>query len=259
MTNQTTASRNPADQYELVADEYDMSFRLMPVRGHIEAYSVLRHAGDVTGLRVLDVACGTGFYARAMRRAGAARVVGIDLSEAMIEVARSAEKATELGIDYHVADASALERIGSFDLALCVYLLHYAPSTEALRAMCGRLADNLAPGGRLVAFSMNPEVATEKGAYQAYGLVLRVPDPEPNGCPIHFSIQAPGFSSPEMLAYRWNRDTYEAALRDAGFEQIGWHRPEVSPKGVEEHGSGMWGDYLARPHCMLLSATKASA
>ena len=46
---------------------------------------------------VLDVACGTGDMAIALRRAGAVKVTGVDISEGMLEVGR--RKIRELGLD----------------------------------------------------------------------------------------------------------------------------------------------------------------
>ena len=47
--------------------------------------------GDPTGKDVLDVACGEGFYSRLIRQRGAAKVVGVDLSAGMVELARKQE------------------------------------------------------------------------------------------------------------------------------------------------------------------------
>ncbi|MEX0581076.1 MAG: class I SAM-dependent methyltransferase [Mycobacterium sp.] len=47
--------------------------------------------GDATGLSVLDLACGEGFYTRLIRHRGAARVRGLDLSDGMIAMAEAQE------------------------------------------------------------------------------------------------------------------------------------------------------------------------
>jgi len=41
----------------------------------------------VNGARVLDLACGTGYYSKLLLEWGASSVLGVDLSAAMIEVA----------------------------------------------------------------------------------------------------------------------------------------------------------------------------
>ena len=47
-------------------------------------------AGDVAGLKVLDAGCGTGYLSRKLYDRGA-RVIGIDFSEKMIEIAVEGE------------------------------------------------------------------------------------------------------------------------------------------------------------------------
>ena len=44
---------------------------------------------SLTGLRVLDLGCGFGWFARWVRQAGAASVRGVDLSERMLSRARA--------------------------------------------------------------------------------------------------------------------------------------------------------------------------
>ncbi len=43
---------------------------------------------DVTGLRILDLGCGTGEHCKEYIEMGASKVTGIDISEKMLEVAR---------------------------------------------------------------------------------------------------------------------------------------------------------------------------
>ena len=47
---------------------------------------------DLTGKRVLDLGCGFGHVARYARQMGAAEVLGLDISDRMIEAAREATK-----------------------------------------------------------------------------------------------------------------------------------------------------------------------
>jgi SAM-dependent methyltransferase len=64
-------------------------------------------AGEVAGLRVLDIACGQGLATRALARAGA-RVTGIDATAGMVEHARGHERDAPLGIEYVEDDARTL-------------------------------------------------------------------------------------------------------------------------------------------------------
>ncbi|WP_188190094.1 class I SAM-dependent methyltransferase [Nonomuraea sp. SYSU D8015] len=59
----------------------------------------------VAGRRVLELACGHGRISRALARRGA-QVVGVDLSSALIEKARAAERDSPLGVHYVHADVT---------------------------------------------------------------------------------------------------------------------------------------------------------
>ena len=92
-----------------VVAQYDRSFTGIPLRRHVELLSMDEVLGDVKGLSVLDLARGTGYYSKELRRRGAARVVGVDVSEEMIRATRAREAEERLGVEYVVADAGALD------------------------------------------------------------------------------------------------------------------------------------------------------
>jgi ubiquinone/menaquinone biosynthesis C-methylase UbiE len=113
--------------------------------------ALLALAGDVDGLRVLDVACGQGRIARALARAGAA-VVGIDLSAALLDLAVAAEQAAPLGIDYRTADVRqpgvlAGER---FDAVVCNQALADIDDLDPALALVARVL----PAGGAFTFSL---------------------------------------------------------------------------------------------------------
>jgi SAM-dependent methyltransferase len=92
-------------------------------------------AGVRTGQRVLDVACGTGVVARiaADRVGGGGSVVGVDINDGMLAVARRLRPA----IDWQRADAAGLPFADdSFDVVLCqAALMFFADRVAALREM----------------------------------------------------------------------------------------------------------------------------
>src|SRR5262249_12815031 len=72
--------------------------------------ALLRLIGDVTGLQLLDLACGHGRLARELARRGG-RVVGVDISEALLAKARAREAASPLQICYVDADVATPEAL----------------------------------------------------------------------------------------------------------------------------------------------------
>lgn len=112
-------------QYDAIALDYQKISAAVPLRD-AEWYSLRVRLGDLAGLSVLDLACGDGMGTRLLSQWGAARVVGVDLSPQMIALAQQREDAEPIGIEYRVADAATLGKIGEFDRVCAAYLLHYA-------------------------------------------------------------------------------------------------------------------------------------
>lgn len=106
-----------------------------------------------SGDRVLDIACGTGIVARLAleRLGGQGRVVGVDLSAPMLDVARKADAR----IDWREGNANALPLDGAetFDVVTCQQGLQFIPDRPgAVREM--RRA--LTPGGRVGVATWRP-------------------------------------------------------------------------------------------------------
>jgi ubiquinone/menaquinone biosynthesis C-methylase UbiE len=121
--------------------------------------------GDVAGLRLLDVGCGAGYFAREMARRGA-RVTGVDISPRMIEHARRHEAEAPLGVEYLVANAAEVAArfaAESFDMATSCLALQDMPAAElVLRAVRAVLR----PGGRFVASITHPCTDTPFRAWE---------------------------------------------------------------------------------------------
>lgn len=110
---------------------------------------------DPCGLRVLDLGCGFGWFCRWVREHGAARVLGIDVSENMLARARAMTR--DAAITYAKADMEQLDLAGeSFDLVYSSLALHYV---EHLDDLLARVSRSLAAGGRLV-FSVEHPIFT---------------------------------------------------------------------------------------------------
>src|SRR5579885_3092575 len=74
---------------------------------------------DVSGKDVVELGCGTGYVSAWMKRAGAARVVGIDPTPAQLATARRCEEKFGLGIEFVEAVAESVPLPdASFDVAV---------------------------------------------------------------------------------------------------------------------------------------------
>ena len=239
-----------SNQYDLLAKLSEATAEA-PYRKHFEEFTFFKALGDVTGQSVLDVACGTGLYSRRLKQRGASRVVGLDASEGMIDYARHLERESPLGIEYVVQDAARAGDLGVFDVVVATYLLHYAPTRQDLGAMCGMLRRALAPGHRLVSICMSPDIQlTDSGYYRPYGFEIQSRGQEGDEVRLVSVLPELPFT---LVAYQWTRPTYEAALRDAGFRDITWREPRVSPEGIAALGTSYWEPYLRQPHATVFT------
>lgn len=244
--------------YDAVADRYDATFQALPYRIFVEEWSVLKALGDVEQRSVLELATGTGHYARRLRGLGAGRVVAVDLSAEMIALAQEAENRTPLGISYRVHDVATLELDETFDVVVAVYLLHYAADIDRLDAMARVVARHLEPGGRFVTFQLNPSLAREDHYYEPYGMRVNLPRHYSDGQELSFSVNVGGDWWSPISVHYWTRETLITSLQRAGLTGIRWQTPTLDPQGVDRHGEEYWKAYLQHPHCVVIEATKGS-
>lgn len=231
-----------ATDYNTISDEYKRA-KLQPWRTHVEAYTVFGLVGDVAGKSVLDLACGEGFHTRLLKQKGASRVVGVDISSAMIELARKEETRRLLGIEYIVKDAKQLDLGEKFDLVFAAYLLNYASSKAELLEMCRAIARHLKPGGRFVTINNNPDYTGQDDSMRKYDFLREVGRHE-EGAPIIWTFFLPEGKIFEITNYYLSIADHEDALRSAGLRDIRWHAPRVSPEGLAEHGDAYWVEFL---------------
>jgi toxoflavin synthase len=239
--------------YDLIAESYKRS-KQVSWRYHIEQYSLCRLLGSLSGSSVLDLACGDGHYTRLVRRMGAVRVVGADLSRRMIDLATAAERQDRIGVEYIVADARTVQFTCRFDVVLAAYLLNYARSPEDVLEMAHAIVSNLKPGGRFIAINNNPgQRASTFQATRKYGFVKSADGQIRNGTPIRYTFFQEGEVF-EVENYHLDTEIYASALKRAGLSQVHWHAPTLSPE--EDVNRGDWADFLRDPPIVFLTCKR---
>lgn len=240
-----------------VAEQYQQA-KKQPWRSRIETYSLMKLLGDLRGKRVVDVACGDGYFTRRLRQAGATEVVGFDNSERMIELARAQEAAAPLGIQYQLEDARTIVPQRDFDLAVSAWLLVYARDRQELASMCRGLACRVRPGGRFVTLTTNPGVYSfePRPDYRKYGFEIALADHAYEGAPIQWTIDL-GDSSMEIENYYLPISAYESAFLEAGFRDFAVRPLELEPNPQGTDDRAYWADFLKNPIAILIECVKA--
>ncbi|MFD4998870.1 class I SAM-dependent methyltransferase [Streptomyces buecherae] len=245
-------------QYDETADVYDDTLNVLTYARHAEEPTFRAVMGDVRGLDVLDLGAGTGIWTRRIKRAGAGRVEGLEISASMVETARERERGERLGITYHVGDVArgheAVEAV-AFDVVTGVNVLHYSASRDELVAMCRTASRALRPGGRLVANCANYDMPADPDYYGPFGITATVPRPRAAGATVRAHTTMGG-RPVDVEFYLWPPDTYESALREAGFSQVRWHPWRISPEGITQYGQDYWRRYTEHPPTLVLEAVK---
>jgi SAM-dependent methyltransferase len=186
-------------------------------QGHEGCFlEVLDRFAPLDGVRVLDVACGAGGFARLASERGAT-VSGIDASPEFVEIATMRAPA----VDFRVGEMEELPWADdSFDLATGFQAFQYAADPiHALR----EAARVVKPGGTVIRMTWGrPDQVESLGYVRALGAVMPPPDPaKPNA----FALAQPGALEDIMakagmepgerreVASPWIYPNYDAAIR----------------------------------------------
>ena len=239
--------------YETIADAYAESMAL-PFRASIEQHTLRSMAGDLSGARVLDMACGDGFYTRWAKRAGASTVLGIDISAEMIRRAKAEEERNPLGCEYQQLDIATTILSEPVDLVIAVYSLGYAQSGEQLKQFCKACHDALREGGRFVGLNDNIKSPPPTGiSWRKYGLERHCPSTPREGDTVRYTIYNADGQEFEVENFYLKRDSYEDAFQAAGFRDFQWVNVSVQPA---EQTNPFWDDFLANPPIIGFTASR---
>ncbi len=214
-----------------------------------EWHELQRMLPDFQGKRVLDIGCGFGWHCLYAAEHGAKDVVGTDISEKMLTVAR--EKNTYPNVAFK---RIAMEDIdfpaGSFDVVISSLAFHYTPD---FGAVCKKVHHCLSVSGDFV-FSVEHPVFT------AYGTQDWIYDDQHNRTfwPVdnYFSEGRRNtvFLGEAVVKYHKTLTTYLNTLLREGFAITGIVEPQ--PAGhLLDSVPGMR-DELRRPMMLLVSAKK---
>lgn len=196
-------------------------------------YTWRKSCGDVNGLRIADLACGSGATSRMLAENGA-EVVGIDLSSHQLKYALEEEEKKPLGIKYYQADirdAGTIPDVGSFDLVTPTFLFNYAQNISELKNMSKSCNGLLRSHGKICAITINPFNPTEKSIDGEGADVKWVDSEKANQEGAELEVQLydeKGNPITPFVTHFFSAKVYEEALNEAGFVDIKWTPLEMN-------------------------------
>lgn len=240
------------EEYDKIAEAYEASRKLDLVK-FVQDPTLRNALGNIFGARVLDLACGAGEYSRLIKELGAGRVIGVDISERQIQLAREKEKTLKQGIEYRLGNVFDMDlaQFGEFDLVTSFYLLCYADSKEKIRRTLNGIRRILTDSGVYIGCIGNPDLGTD---YFRYGTRARGERKEGN----LFNVSLGDFQGNVFCSFtnhHWERQTYEQLFREAGFN-FQWMPTVVSEEGVRKYGEDFWKAQLETPNSSVYKLMK---
>ncbi|ETT49515.1 SAM-dependent methyltransferase [Paenibacillus odorifer] len=203
---------------------------------------------DLHNKSVLDLGCGFGWHCLYAREQQASSVIGVDISEKMLQQAR--EKTNDPAITYIQLPIEDIDFTSEqFDVVLSSLAFHYI---ESFTAICRKVHAFLKPGGSFI-FSVEHPIFTSREEQDWYT--------DEQGNRLHWPVdhyQSEGlretkFLTENVIKYHRTISTYFNDLIEAGFTI----KAVKEPKPSEEMSNDPWmKDEERRPMFLIISAVK---
>lgn len=229
--------------YNKVASEYDAYSKDATSDWLIGYPKVMEILGPVKERTVLDYGCGTGKVSRKLRDQGA-RVIGVDVSLPMLEIARQDDAA---GINYRHIQSGNINFLeeASVDDAFAAFVFCNVETCAQAVLIMENVFRVLKPGGRFILLNANWEDCNGRefisyrfdrienlASGQKVGLVLK------SAAPLR------------VENYFWSAEDYRAMLDEAGFHAVICHKP------LAKDGAVPWQGEDKCPLFLILEAEK---
>lgn len=199
--------------------------------------------------RVLDLGCGFGWHCRYAIKQGAKSVVGIDISERMLNEARKNTQCQSIEyIKMPIEDIDFSEN--TFDLVISSLAFHYLESCEEVFK---KISKCLISRGDFI-FSVEHPIFTSNEKQDWYY--------DENGHILHWPVdkyfdegmRKTTFLGEQVIKYHKTLTSYINSLLRSGFEIVEINEPEPDPKLLNK--SPEMKDELRRPMFIIISVRK---
>ncbi|KAF7538529.1 hypothetical protein G7054_g2936 [Neopestalotiopsis clavispora] len=151
----TSTSQNIYDTAEFFQGYIKLDRQVLGLDGAPEWPKLRDMLPNIRDSHILDLGCGMGWFTRWAKKQGAAHVLGLDLSQNMLD--KAVEMTSTDNIEYQRADLNELNLAAEeYDLVFSSLAFHYLVNIKGLFAEIQRA---LKPGGKLV-FSIEHPIFT---------------------------------------------------------------------------------------------------
>lgn len=254
-------------QYDDIGAKYE-ELRKQPYSILIDANVEAAVTPFIKGAKVLDLACGTGYYSIKFLEWGATQVVGVDISQAMVNAANAATTKLDR-LSFHVGDCSipVHHQQGPFDLVFGAWLLNYASDGKEMANMFRHVSMHLKDSGRFVGITQPPtddprdynERASAARPAQYGDITVAITKDVEEGVAAHL-VAALESGKIEFDSYHLSKSVYRRSAREGGMGGTLFWRPVDSPDigedVLERIHDASWATYLTVPHFSTLVIEK---
>jgi len=219
------------------------------LQGAGEWHQLKKMLPDFKGKRVLDLGCGFGWHCIYAAEMGASYVLGTDISEKMIAVAKEQTKSQV--VEYKVLPIEDADfPAGSFDIVISSLAFHYIESFDDI---CKKVNNCLTENGDFF-FSCEHPVFTAQGLQDWYV--------DEEGKRLFWPVdnyfnegkRVARFLGEDVVKYHKTVTTYINGLLKNGFKITGFSEPEPDPEMLKQNPE--FKDERRRPMFMIISARK---
>ncbi|NHA03758.1 class I SAM-dependent methyltransferase [Mucilaginibacter sp. HC2] len=240
---------NKYDNESFFKQYSQMARSVSGLKGAGEWHAFQKMLPDFHGKRVLDLGCGFGWHCRYAVEQGAAHVIGIDLSEKMLNKAKEINNSPLIEYKCLAIEDFTYEP-DSFDVVISSLAFHYLESFDNI---CSKVYQCLTTGGSFI-FSVEHPIFTAQSGQNWYV--------DEQGKRLHWPVdnyfsqgnRTTTFLGEQVIKYHKTLTTYINSLIRSGFEITALIEPE--PKKTMLENVPEMQDELRRPMFLIVSAVK---
>jgi SAM-dependent methyltransferase len=230
--------------YDKIADQYEEWGKKATTDWELGHKNVAKLLEPIRDKKILDYGCGNGKFSIYLKNLGA-EVVGVDISETQLEVAKKVNQDIVYLLDTDKKIES--DYLSYFDAAVLIFVLCEISSQDVQLSVLKRVYRLLKPGTELVILNPNWEKSNGKEflTHQLeYEPELKLGEPVTTILKGNHPIHIPD--------YFWSKQVYLENLEKAGFSNFEIYEPLAPEDGKP------WKDEKEYPPFLIIKAKKVN-